>query len=264
AALGVAAPVGLYAAVATTGRRWAAGGAWHALRASGVSPGAVAADAALLAVAVAVPWSVAEHLAIPRARARLADSAVTLAVPADGRAVAFGPAWLAREGRAVRILLAPDDAGWTRLAASRGTVTPRPRGVALALEDVVIDRADGVVLRAARAHGAWHPPVRRGAGERTTGTWRPRDDHERWVVAKRTLVPVSACGWAPAALAAGVRARAPALLAAVACLGAGWAVVRGLDGAVRAGALGVPGAGAVLLGVAGIAACVGVRVLERR
>jgi hypothetical protein len=262
AALGIAVPVGIFGAVASAGRAWVERGAWRALRAAGVAPRAFAVDTALLALVVAVPWSLAEHEAIPRARGVLAAGGVSPELR-EGATVSLGPARLAREGDTVRILMAPDDGGWTRLSAA-GDVAPRAGGVALSLRDVVLEREDGLRVRAARLHGAWVPPVRRGAAERPTATLRPRDAYERWIVWKRTVVPLSACGWAPVALAAGVRARVPALLSAVLCLGAGWGVVRGLDGAVRAGALDPVGAGAALLGVAAVAGVAGAFVLERR
>jgi hypothetical protein len=266
ASIGVAIGAGVLAGAAATARSLARGAGWSVLRGSG-SRGRDVLRAAVLPLALlASLQALAEHALAPRARAWAhahgapGDGALT---PPVGTTLRVGDLAVAADAcRGCRTAVASGEAlhlAWGRRPAEAWT----GRAEAVVLADGSL-RAHGVTLEVPgggllRARELRVPiPARADAvpiAARTTGALlASTDPYARWNGVKRAVLPACSGLLAAGLLALGLRAPwLPALLPVAGATGLVWALVRALDGWVRAEALGVGGAAAALLLVAALA-----------
>jgi lipopolysaccharide export LptBFGC system permease protein LptF len=260
-ALGLALPVGGLAGVAGGMRRLRDEGAWLGLRSLGVSGFAVAVPTAAFLLCVTLLWLGISHVAEPEARAALREARVDAAVrvvPVEGRTVRVGTWAAAVEGGVLHF------AGGEWLGTARSwAVRPGLTGVVVHLADGELRAADGAVR--ARFTTLDMPVALAGTAgkvhvsERTTpellrqiavSAALGRDAYERWILWKRTLLPVCLLPIGLAAVPLGLvrRRRWPLVVVVGAQVLTLWGVVRVADQWV--GSFGVGGAAGVTLGAA--------------
>jgi len=255
-------PVGALAGLVAGSRGLRDDGAWLALSSLGV-PGRSLVGAALLQlVPVAVLWSLCAHAIEPRARARLRDlkvEAATRVEPRPGLVVALGPWTLAPEGE--QLAFASGD--WVGVA-ERWRVDPAEGSVVLTAESVAArDARGGARLELDRAV----VPVRLGTGdtrvhvsERTTpdllrqiavSEELGRDLYERWILWKRSVLPLALLPLGVSALPLGLgptrptRRLVPVAVWVGTQVGSLWALTRIADQSISV--LGLSGATALVL-----------------
>ncbi len=245
AAAGLAVPLGALAGVAAGARRLSEEGAWLGLRSLGVGGRALAGPVAVVLVAATAAWLGVTHWAEPAARALVRDARVAAAVrvsPAEGRTVHIG-SWAAAVDDGVLHFAGGDWIGRAQAWAIRPALT----GVVVELRDGELRSADGgtrarfvsldMPVALAGTAGKVH------ASERTTPDLRRqvalsatlgRDAYERWILWKRTLLPLCLVPLGLAALPLGLGRRwpVPGIVAAQALTL--WGVVRVADQSVQA------------------------------
>lgn len=259
ASLAVALPAAALGGVASGLRQLRDEGAWLGLATLGVPGRALAVPLAGWLAGAAAVYAGVCHVAEPVGRAALRDARASAAAeirPAEGETVAIGAWSVAREGE--RLLFAGD--GWFG-EAQAWSLEPA--------EGAVVARLEGVTLREpARGTSATVAslvlPVplgagpRVGIGERTTATLLPSlgptaSAYERWVLWKRTLLPVGLAVLGLALVPPAIGGRAPPLALAAGAMFAFWGGIRVLDQSVAtlgpAAAAGI--ALAAVLGVLG-------------
>lgn len=205
------------------------------LQAAGLGPKRLAALCGAAALPVALAYGACTHFLEPMARALVRDTRVAAAaavVPREGRPVRLGTWWAALEAGE---LVFTDGARTGR--AETWAWSPRAGGVLAELGGVEL-RLDNTAAHLDTL-ALPVPVANRGkvhVSERTTPDLRDqlvfsaalgRDGAERWLLWKRTLLPLSLV---PMAVAAGgfARRRAPGLVVGGLLLG-GWVGIRLLD-----------------------------------
>lgn len=189
--------------------------------------------------------TLAEHAAGPLGRARLEDLAQMAhleLVPAEGSTRSVGPVALAaREEGGVHVAA-------LGLTGTASAVVATPAG---AVAESVRLAGGGLDLRAARV--SWRTRTRGGLNlaERTTAELlRAQDVYARWNGVRRSLLPVANLGVLLVAAGLATRwPRLPSALVGLGCAGGMWTVVRALDEGVRAHAVGLGIAAALLVTV---------------
>lgn len=260
AALGLAVPLGVLLGVAGGLARLREEGAWLGLRAAGLGGGALVGPvAAVLGVGVAA-WLGVAHFVEPHARAALRDARVAAAVrvsPVEGRTLDVGDWSVSVDGGRLRF------AGGEHVgSAARWSISPAQAGVLVRLEDGelrdVVTGAFGTFatldapLALGRA-GKVHVSERATPdllGQLATSAALGRDAYERWILWKRTLLPLALWPLGLAALPLVLGRRAPVAAVVGAQALTLWGAVRLADQAI--GALGPPGA-AVVTGLVALA-----------
>ena len=265
AALGVGATLalGLAALAGASGAmtRLRDEGAILALASLGLPGRAFMRVAAAWSVPFALCWLAATHVVEPRARAAFRDVRVEAAasvLPLPMRTVHVGAWFFAIDGGRLRFTdgLAVGHAGGWQFTANAG-------GVLVDLSDVHV-QSEQLMVFAERASLPL-PISGRGkvhASERTTpelldqlvrSTTLGRDGYERWLLWKRSLVPLAVV---PLAVAAAGLARSwpPAVVVGALLLGT-WLLIRVLDAGVAS--LGVGSASALFVVACGVAAVAG-------
>ena len=211
-----------------------------------------------LSAVMALPYALCTHVLEPRARALLRDARVEAAaavVPREGRPVRVGTWWLALDGE--RLVFTDGIHGglatsWAWRAAAGGVVAELG-GVRLDLGDA------GAAIKTLTLPIPIEGRGRISPAERTTSELRVqlvrsaalgRDGTERWLLYKRTLLPVALVPLAVAA--AGLARRVPAGGVVGGLLFVSWLTVRALDASVPS--LGPVAAAALFgLGMMGLA-----------
>lgn len=263
AALGIAAPlatvVGGVTGAAVAGERLRAEGAWLAMRSLGVRPARLAGEAAVLGLATALLVAVGMHGVEPRARALLRDARVAAIVrvdPVQGRTVRLG-SWSVAVDQGRLHFVGSGAVG----SAARWRLVPADAGVVAELEEVRVrdpDRAWSAAaatvslpVRLPGTSGKVHVSERDSPDLAAWLRLHPGDVYERWILWKRSLIPVAAGAVAVAAMGLCL-GRGLAVAGAAGGLAFGlWALIRICDGAIRE--LGAAGATAVVLGLVGTA-----------
>jgi lipopolysaccharide export LptBFGC system permease protein LptF len=255
---GLALTAAVLGSVAAGARRLADDGGWVALRAMGAGGRSLLGPVLVLLLVGAGGTLLLAHLGEPAARAALRDARVTAAArirPVEGRTVRLGDWAATLDGTRLRFA-----AGEWLGFAERWEIRPALAGVVVALEDGEVVGTDG----ATRARfDTLELPVPLGAAagrphisERTTpdltrswaSTPRPPGRYERWILWKRTILPLCLPLFALALLPLGLGRRWPPLALAGAQLLSMWAVVRLADAWSRQ--VGPEGAAALTVGVA--------------
>lgn len=228
--------------------------AWLGLRSLGVGGRAVAAPIGLLLVAVVSLWLGITHAVEPAARALLRDARIAAAVrvvPVEGRVVQLGGWAAAVEGGVLHF------AGGEWLGYARSwEIRPALTGVVVALGSGEVRSADG--QSRARFETLEMPVPMTGtagkvhASERTTPDLRRqltvsaalgRDTYERWILWKRTLLPLCLLPLGLAAVPLALTRRGPLAAIVGAQVVTLWGVVRVADQWVGTiGPLGAAGA----------------------
>ena len=250
-ALGLGVPVGALGGLSAGLRALDVDGAWRGLRAAGVSGRAMLVAVAPVMCAAVLTWGLVSHFVEPFGRARLRDARTAAASRVrlvEGRTARLGPLALAQEAGAVRF------AGDTWVGVSERI------GVEARTNGVLIDFTGGSARHTERdvsiRFESLRVPVPLGPSrgpdpaERPTTAWArraPTDDYTRWILLKRSLMPIVlapvAAGLVPLAL--GTRLPVAALVGAPLVLV--WAAVRLLDQEVRGGTVGSASAAVALL-----------------
>jgi hypothetical protein len=258
AAAGLAVPLGALGGVLAGSRRMADERAWLGLRTLGISARHLVLPATGLLFAAALAWGAVAHFGEPYARATLRDARVAAAVrvvPVEGRTVTLG-SWAASvEGG--RLRFAGGD--WLGVA-DQWSVRPAAAGVIVSLTGGELRSADGAT-RARFSTLEMPIPLAAGgkvqAAERTTpdllrqiavSAALGRDAYERWILWKRSLLPLCLLPLGFAGLRLGLASRVPILALGAAEVLTLWGAVRVADQAI--GRLGPEGAGALVLAVA--------------
>lgn len=261
----VAVPVGALAGLVSGLRRLRDEGSWLALGTFGVAGRTLLAPVLLGGAVAAGLWALATHEGEPRARAWLRDLRVDAAVrvrPQAEQAVRLGDWNIATAGEALAFA-GGDHVG----TATRWRLDPAANAVVATLEDVEIRdwRGGGHahIDRVVMPFGLSAAGAKIHASERTTpdllrqlavSDALGRGSYERWLLWKRTLLPICLLPLLLAALPLGLGARRPGtrvwpvpavVLAQVLSV---WGVTRVAD--QRLDALGLVGAAAVVLLVA--------------
>lgn len=252
AAAAVAVPLAALVGAASGARRVREEGAWLALQSLGTGPRALMRAALPVAVGAGLAYAVVSHLAEPAARALLRDtrSATVAAVrPREGHTASLGP-WAVsvqdgrlffsdglRVGEAAAWALVPAAAGVV-LVLERGELSPWERGATLSFERLTLP------IRLPGSEG------RVAVAERSSLALMGRtlSAYERWILWKRTLLPVFLVPMVLALVRGGLSDRPLGLVIGAGVLGL-WGGVRGLDQAV--GTLG-PVLAAGILGSFGV------------
>jgi lipopolysaccharide export LptBFGC system permease protein LptF len=254
---GLALPIGALAAVAAAMRQLSEEGAWLGLRTLGIGGRALAAPIAGFLVVVSVMWLGVAHVGEPLARASLRDARVAAAVrvmPVEGRTVRLGTWAAAVEGGVLHF------AGGEWLGTARTwAVHPAIAGVVVTLGDGELRATDGTTrarfttlempVPLVGTAGKVHPSERVTSDlMRQIGVSAAlgRDAYERWILWKRTVLPLCllpiGLGAVPLGLGAGGR-RWPLLGIVGAQVATLWGVVRLADQWVAT--LGIGGAAAI-------------------
>lgn len=220
AASGLALPAGALAGLAVGARRLAEGGAWVGLASLGVGGRHLVPGAVAWALLWGAAWAASGHLGEPLARAALRDgraAAAARVAPAEGRTVALGPWAVAVDDG--RLHFAGGD--WVG-TAERWRLEPALGAAVARLEGVEARSLGGERARAARVvvpipvDGA---PGRPHVSELPTPALRDRiavsaalgrDAYERWILHKRSLLPVLVLPLVLASLAGGLGGVRPA------------------------------------------------------
>ncbi|MDP2314925.1 MAG: hypothetical protein Q8P41_18645 [Pseudomonadota bacterium] len=250
----LALPLGALGGVAAGLRRLAEERAWLGLRALGVGGLATAGPVAVFLAGVAGAWLVVTHAVEPASRTGLREARIAAAVrvvPVEGRVVRLG-GWSATVDGGV-LHFAGDE--W--LGRARGwAIEPASTGVVVRLEDGELRSADGGTR--ARFETLAMPVALAGtagkvhASERTTPDLRRqlavsaalgRDAYERWILWKRTLLPLCLVPLGLAAVPLALHGRRPLVGIVGAQVVTLWGVVRLCDQAIDA--VGLPGAAAI-------------------
>ncbi len=269
-ALGVGAslafPVGALGAVVGGARRLEEDGAWLGLRTLGVGGAALGAPVLSFLSVVMALWLGVAHVGEPLARTALREARVAAAVrvaPVEGRAVQFGPWAAAVEGGVLHFA----GEGWLGTAQT-WEIQPALTGVVVVLGGGEVRAADGRVR--ARFTTIELPVALSGTAGRVHASERStpdlvrhldvnaalgQDKYERWILWKRTLLPLTLLPLGLAALALGLappsRAR-PVVAIVGAQLLTLWSAVRVADQQIDA--VGLMGA-SLLTGGAAMAWC---------
>ncbi|MES2640276.1 MAG: hypothetical protein V4850_12355 [Myxococcota bacterium] len=260
----VAVPLGALGGVAAGLGGMAEERAWLGLRTLGVGGRAVAAPIALFLVVVMATWLAITHAVEPGARAWIRDARIAAAVrvvPVEGRVVQLG-GWAAAVEGGVLHFAGGEWLGFARTWEIRPALT----GVVVALGSGEVRSTDGL-SRARFATLEMPVPMTGTAGkvhaaERTTPDLRRqltvsaalgRDAYERWILWKRTLLPLCLLPLGLATVPLALDRRWPVLAIVGAQVVTLWGVVRVADQWV--GAVGLPGAAAATFAVA-LAWCV--------
>ncbi|MDP2304841.1 MAG: hypothetical protein Q8P18_02305 [Pseudomonadota bacterium] len=255
----VAVPLGALGGVAGGLGGMAEGRAWLGLRALGVGGRAVAAPVGLFLVAVVAVWLGITHTVEPGARALLRDARIAAAVrvvPVEGRVVRLG-GWAAAVEGGVLHFAGGEWLGYARTWEVRPALT----GVVVALGSGELRSTDGT-SRARFATLEMPVPLTGSAGkvhasERTTPDLRRqllvsaalgRDTYERWILWKRSLLPLCLLPLGLAAVPLGLGRRWPLLGIVAAQVVTLWGVVRVADQWV--GTVGIAGAAVATLAAA--------------
>lgn len=261
----IAIPVGLLAGTYAGLRRLRDQGSWLALGTFGVSGRALSGPVLALALLGAVAWGWASHEAEPRARAWLRDLRVDAAVrvrPQAEQAVRLGDWNVATAGDSL-VFAGADHVG----TAARWRLDPAANAVVATLEDVDLRdwRGGGGahIDRVVMPFGLSSAGAKIHASERTTpdllrqlalSDALGRGDYERWLLWKRTLLPLCLVPLMLAALPLGLGSRKlgrrtlpVSALVTVQILSV-WGTVRILD--QRLAALDLTAAAAIVLTVA--------------
>ncbi len=262
-ALGVGAslavPLGALGGVAAGLRRLAEERAWLGLRSLGVGGRTTAMPIALFLLAAAGAWLGITHTIEPGARAMVRDARIAAAVrvvPVEGRVVRLGGWTAAVEGGVLHFA----GADWLGRAHAWG-IRPALTGVVVDLVDGEVWSADGLT-RARFATLAMPVPLAGSAGkvhasERATPDLRRqlavsaalgRDTYERWILWKRTLLPLCMVLLGLAAVPLSLARRWPLVGIVGAQTVSLWGVVRVADQWV--GTLGLVGAAVVTFAAA--------------
>ncbi len=255
AAAGLAVPIGVVGGVVAGTRRLAEEGGWLGLRSLGAGGRRIAGVVAGLAIVGALAWLGVGHVVEPASRQLLREARVSAAArvrPVEGQPVTLGT-WTA---------VVEDDqlhfAGGDWIgSARRWETTPASTGIVVHLEEGQLVRADGtgrarfatldMPIGVAGTSGKIH------ASERTTPDLRRqiavsaalgRDRYERWILWKRSLLPVCLFVLALAAVPFGLSGRRSVVGLTGGMIVSLWGAVRVADQAL-AGA-GLWGAAAVV------------------
>jgi len=255
----LALPLGALGGLASGLRQLADDRAWLGLRALGVGGRALLPPVGGFLVVVAAGWLGVTHLGEPLARATLREARIAAAVrvvPVEGRVVALG-AWSAAVEHGVLHFAGGE---WRGKAAS-WALRPALTGVVVELRDGEILSRDG----ASRARFATlDMPISLGgsggkvhASERTTPDLQRqlavsaalgRDAYERWILWKRTLLPLCFLPIGLAVPPLALRGRWPLLGLVGAPVGLVWGAVRVADQSVAG--VGLPGVTSAVCAVA--------------
>lgn len=257
----LALPVGALGGLASGLRQVAEDRAWLGLRSLGVGGRALLPPVVAFLGGVAALWLGVTHVGEPLARAALRDARIAAAVrvvPVEGRVVALG-GWAAAVEHGVLHFAGGE---WRGKAAS-WEIRPALTGVVVELRDGELQGLDG----ASRARfAALEMPISLGgtggkvhASERTTPDLRRqlavsaalgRDAYERWILWKRTLLPLCFLSIGLAVPPLALRGRWPLLALVGAPVGLVW-------GAVRVGDQWVAGVGLAPVACGVVAVAVG-------
>ncbi len=244
AAAGLALPIGALAGVTAGARRLSEEGAWLGLRTLGFGGSALARPIVLLLVAVVAMWLGVTHWGEPAARTLVREARVAAAVrvvPVEGRTIRIGD-WAAAVDGGVLHFAGGEWVG----RAETWAVRPALTGVVVELGDGELRSADGAT-RARFTTLAMPVPLAGTAGkvhpsERTTPDLRRqiaisaslgRDAYERWILWKRTLLPLCLLPLGLAALPLGLSRRWPVSGIVAAQVLTLWGVVRVVDQSVQ-------------------------------
>lgn len=259
AAAGLATPVGALAGIVGGLRRLREEGAWLGLRAAGFGGRASLRPIAGIAAIAVVTALALSHVGEPLARAALRDARVAAAVrvrPVEGRTLAVGPWAIAVEEGALQFAGSGTIGSartWSVQPAVAGVLVQLGPGRARALDGSFDARFSGLEMPVALASGGKvHPSeratpdlVRHIAGSTPAG----RDAYERWILWKRTLLPLCLVPLGVAAIPLGL-GRRPVLAITGAQVFTVWGVMRVADQWI--GAVGPAGA-ALMVGAVAMA-----------
>lgn len=269
ASSGVALPLAIWAAglagAAAGGRALRDEGVVLGLGTLGVPRSRIVSIVGVYAAGVVLAGLAASHVAEPTARALLRDARVAAAVrvdPVAGRTLALGTWAVTVEGG--RLQFAGDGA-----IGSAGTWSVRPAaaGVIAELRDVVVhapDRAwtagiDHLVVPVALPGTSGKVAVT----ERSTPDFvaqlraHPGDRYERWILWKRTVLPLALAPLVLGGFGLGAARRGPVAGVVGGLAVALWVAVRLCDQAIQA--LDAPLAAVLVLGGAAVAGALGLR-----
>ena len=246
ATFSVAIPVGVLAGLHAGLRRLRDEGSWLALGTFGVSGRALAAPVLLWALVGGGAWALVSHEGEPRARAWLRDLRVDAAVrvrPQFEEAVRLGEWSVATAGDTL-VFAGADHVG----TATRWRLDPAANAVVATLEDVELRdwRGGGHahIDRVVMPFGLSSAGAKIHASERTTpdlvhqialSDTLGRGGYERWLLWKRTILPLCILPLALAALPLSLGARRPSARVAPVAILVGaevlsvWGVVRVVD-----------------------------------